>query len=185
MRVEDDGNEYWIAVTQMPAQKGDVFYYTKSLEMKNFPSPTLNRTFDRILFVEDISKSLAKEDVKLQSGANPHAQVMSGKRDVKVDHLKDGQTVAQIYEGKDSFSGKEVKIRGVVTKYNPGILDKNWVHIQDGTGSGQDFDLIVTTKDETSEGKTVVVTGTVALNKDYGNGYAYNVLVENASIKEE
>jgi hypothetical protein len=183
MRVEEDDKEYWIAVPQIPVNVGDVFYYTKALEMNNFSSSSLNRTFDKILFVEDISKTPVPAN-PMSGAANPHAQVMSGKRDIKVEHLQDGKTVEQIYSQKEALSGKEVKLRGMVTKYNSGIMDRNWIHIQDGTGSDY-YDLIVTSTDETEEGKTVVVTGTVTLNRDFGNGYAYEVLVENASVKNE
>jgi hypothetical protein len=183
MRVEEGKEEYWIAVPQIPASKGEIFYYSKALEMKDFQSPSLNRKFDRILFVEDLSKTSADEN-PFSGTMNPHAQVMSGKRDIKVESLKGGKTVQQIYSEKGSLSGKEIKIRGVVTKYNSGIMDRNWIHLQDGTGTKY-YDLIVTSTDETEEGKTVVVTGTVTLNRDFGNGYAYDVLIENASIKTE
>lgn len=184
MKVDENGDEYWIAVPQQPAKEGDVFYYSKSLEMQNFSSSTLNRKFDRILFVEDISKS-STPSVPGMGGANPHGQIMSGKQNIKVEPIADGHTVEKVYKDKEVLSGKEIKIRGIVTKYNPGILDRNWIHIQDGSGFGENFDLIVTSTDETEEGKTVVIKGIVALNKDFGNGYAYAVLIENASIKTE
>jgi hypothetical protein len=182
MRVEEGNREYWIAVPQITVNKGDVFYYSKALEMNNFNSASLNRTFDKILFVEDISKTPAAAASPMSGMNNPHAQVMGGKKDIKVEPLSGGKTVEQIYSEKESLSGKEVKLRGVVTKYNEGILDRNWIHIQDGTGTTH-YDLIVTSTDETEEGKTVVVTGTVALNRDFGNGYAYEVLVENAKVE--
>jgi hypothetical protein len=183
MRVKEGKQEYWIAVPQIPVNEGDIFYYTKALVMNDFPSSTLNRTFDRILFVEDISKTPASED-PFAGGMNPHAQVRTGKRDIKIDHLKDGQTVEQIYENRDALSGKEIRLKGVVTKYNSGIMNRNWIHLQDGTGS-QHYDLLVTSNDETEEGKTVVVSGIVTLNRDFGNGYAYEVLIENASVKNQ
>lgn len=184
MLVEENGDEYWIAVPQMSVKEGDVYYFSKSLEMQNFSSSSLNRTFERILFVEDI-RGTEQNTGGMTDAMNPHSQVMSGKKDIKVDHLKDGQTVEEIYKNKQQYSGKDIKVKGVITKYNPGILDRNWIHIQDGTGHEKDFDLIVTSLDEVEEGATVVVSGKVVLNKDFGNGYAYEVLVENASVKSE
>jgi len=184
MRVDEDGTEYWIAAPQMTVNEGDIFYYSKSLEMQNFSSSTLNRTFDKILFVEDISKTPGN-DIGGTKGMNPHSQVMSGKQNIAIEHLKDGQTVESIYKDKESFSGKPVKVRGVVTKYNPGIMDRNWIHIQDGTGFNQYYDLIVTSTDSVEEGKTIVVEGIVNLNRDFGNGYAYEVLIEDAAIKRD
>jgi hypothetical protein len=183
MRVEEGKSDYWIAVPQIPASKGDVFYYTKALEMNNFTSSSLDRTFEKILFVEDLSKSPSNEN-PLSGAMNPHAQISTGKKNIKVDHLSDGQTIEQIYENRAALSGKQIKLKGVVTKYNSGIMDRNWIHIQDGTGSDF-YDLLVTSTDETEEGKTVVITGTVTLNRDFGNGYAYELIIENASVKAE
>jgi hypothetical protein len=118
-------------------------------------------------------------------GANPHSQVLSGKQNVKVDPLSDGQTIEKIFQEKEALSGKAINVRGIVTKFNPGILDRNWIHIQDGTAFNDKYDLTVTSDEEVVEGKTVVVSGTVALNKDFGNGYSYDVLIENATIKAE
>jgi len=104
---------------------------------------------------------------------------------VKIEHLKDGKTVAQIYNEMDKLNGKTIKIRGEVVKYNPEIMDRNWIHIQDGTGSGSTFDLIVTSKDQTQVGQIIVVEGKVATNKDFGAGYTYKVMLEDAKIKPE
>jgi hypothetical protein len=96
-----------------------------------------------------------------------------------------GRLLKPSIKTKTLFQEKRYTIRGVVTKYNPGILDRNWIHIQDGTGFDQYYDLIVTSTDEAAEGSMVIVKGSVTLNKDFGNGYAYDVLVENASVKTE
>lgn len=183
LQVSDkDGNKYWLAVTKIDAAKGDVLYYTKSMEMKNFHSNTLNRDFESVMFVDDIRKTPHNMDEK----SSPHSQVTSvPKSDVKVEPLKDGKTIAQIYAGKESLNGKTVKVRGVVAKYNPEIMQRNWIHIQDGTGDASGYDLMVTSNDAAAVGETVVVEGTVILNKDFGAGYSYSVMIENAKVKVE
>ncbi|HSD64123.1 MAG TPA: hypothetical protein VLB50_10005, partial [Ignavibacteriaceae bacterium] len=69
--ASENSNEYWIAVPKMDAQKGEVLYFSQSMEMKDFKSETLNRTFDSILFVQDISRSPSN-----QKGMS-HPQVFS------------------------------------------------------------------------------------------------------------
>jgi len=191
LQVSDkDNNKFWIAVTRMDAAKGDILYFTKSMEMKNFHSKTLNRDFESVLFVEDAVKTPHNMNAPPSTARidpqTAHSQVMSTpKADVKIEHLKDGKTVAQIYNEMDKLNGKTIKIRGEVVKYNPEIMDRNWIHIQDGTGSGSTFDLIVTSKDQTQVGQIIVVEGKVATNKDFGAGYTYKVMLEDAKIKPE
>lgn len=70
-------------------------------------------------------------------------------------------------------------------KFNPGIMGTNWIHIQDGTSSQGDYDLLITSDTEVQLGKVITAEGNVATNKDFGSGYAYKVLIENAKIKIE
>jgi hypothetical protein len=115
-----------------------------------------------------------------------HSQVMSTPQiDVKIEHIKDGKTVEQIYNDMDKLNGKIIRIRGKVVKYNPEIMGRNWIHIQDGTASGSSYDLMVTSKDQTSVGQIITIEGKVATNKDFGAGYTYKVMVEDASVKVE
>jgi hypothetical protein len=175
INASENGNEYWIAVPKMQAQKGDVLYFSKSMEMKNFKSEALNKTFDSILFVDDISRTP-------KQGGSPHPQVPQLKANVKVEPLKDGKTVEQIYNQKIELNGQTVRIRGEVVKYNPHIMGRNWIHIQDGTGSTNDFDLMITSPDSVKMGDIVVIEGTVEINQDFGAGYSYPVMLSNGKI---
>ena len=184
LEVSENGNQYWIAVPQIKANKGETLYYSKSMEMKNFKSPTLNRTFASILFVEDISATPPAAESKVtQSLASAHQGVTTeGKEDIKIEPLKGGETIAEIYSDKDKLDGKIVKIKGKVIKYNPSIMDRNWIHIQDGTQSNGNYDLLVTSKDAAQVGQVITVEGKVAVNKDFGAGYSYKVMLENAKV---
>ena len=80
-----------------------------------------------------------------------------------------------------------MKLRGKVTKVSENILGHNWVHLGDGSGSadaGTD-DLTVTTQEVVSKGDVVVFEGVVATDKDFGAGYSFPVLMEDASITTE
>ncbi|MHB8835494.1 MAG: hypothetical protein ACYC9Y_07285 [Candidatus Methylomirabilia bacterium] len=96
--------------------------------------------------------------------------------------MKTGKTVAEIYAGKDSLAGTVVNVRGKVVKFSSQIMGKNWAHVQDGTGSAGTNDLTVTTQDAAKVGDTVLVSGTITLNKDFGAGYFYALIIEEAKL---
>jgi hypothetical protein len=96
-----------------------------------------------------------------------------------------GKTVEEIYSEKSKLSGKEVRVRGKVVKYNAMILGKNWIHLRDGTGKEGSNDLLVTSSSMAKVGDTIVATGVVSVNKDFGASYKYPVMLEDARIAAE
>lgn len=97
-----------------------------------------------------------------------------------------GKTVAEVFAEKDALAGQPVTFRGKVVKTNPDIMGKNWLHVRDGSGAEGTNDLTVTTAGTAPNvGDTVVVKGTVALNKDFGMGYQYDIIVEDAEVTVE
>jgi hypothetical protein len=180
MKVKENDKEYWIAVSQMEVENGDILYFTKSMEMQNFRSEALDKNFESILFVDDISGTPHSKDEKIS-----HPNVESTKENVNIEPLKDGYTIARIFTEKESLAGEKIKVKGKVVKYNEGIMDRNWIHIQDGTGEQGEHDLVVTTKDNVQIGQTIIAEGTLAVNKDFGSGYRYPVILENTEIKSE
>jgi hypothetical protein len=127
-------------------------------------------------------------DLPLPSG-HPDIESMGEEpvADTKVAELEPGQNIAWAYANKDTLAGQSVSLRGTVVKYNDGILGWNFIHIQDGSGDAANGsnDLTVTSNDTTAVGETVVITGTIVLNKDFGAGYSFPVLIEDASIMKE
>jgi hypothetical protein len=95
------------------------------------------------------------------------------------------RTVAEIITRSAELRDKPVVVRGKVVKYNPEIMGKNWIHLRDGSGSAAEGtnDILVTTANQTKVGDTVTVKGTVRTDKDFGSGYAYNVLIEDATLQ--
>jgi len=186
LRVEENDKEYWMAVPQMPVENDEIVYYSKSMEMKNFHSETLKKDFPSILFVQDISKKIASPNAGNPMGENPHVKgITLEKEEVSIQPAANGKTVAQILGQRETLDGKSVIVKGKVTKYNGGILDRNWIHIQDGTNANGEFDLLVTSKDVAQVGTIITAKGKVALNKDFGAGYSYKILVEDAKITTE
>ncbi|MDD3789785.1 MAG: hypothetical protein PHO94_13990, partial [Petrimonas sp.] len=52
--------------------------------------------------------------------------------------------VADLYEQKNQLAGKTVTVEGNVVKVSEAIMGKNWIHIQDGSGSEGTNDIIFT-----------------------------------------
>ena len=201
--VDTGTNQLWAAANQFVVKKGDAVTVPTAMPMKDFHSQSLNRDFKLIYFADSIAvNGGAAEAAKLPAGhpaigteaagAMPagHPAVGGKPAAVKLDFTgikpaKDGLTVAQIYAGSAKLAGTAVTVRGKVVKYNANILGKNWVHIQDGTGAAGSNDLLLTTTDAAKVGDTVLATGKVAINQDFGSGYKYRVLVETAKVTVE
>lgn len=176
LRVKETGKEFWMAVPKAEFSAGEILLYESSMEMKNFESKELNRTFESILFVDKVNKELGAGALN-----QPQKPVLT-KENISIAPAAGGISIAQLYSKADSYSGRIVKIKGKVTKFNSGIMKKNWVHIQDGTSAGENFDLTITTNDFVQTGETVTFEGKIILNKDFGYGYSYKVLMEDAKV---
>lgn len=121
---------------------------------------------------------------------NPHGaipQTGAGGVDLTgIARAEGGKTVAEIFEQKDALAGKEVVLRAKVVKVNLGIMGRNWFHLRDGTKTSTGIDdLTVTSSGVAEVGATVVARGRVTLNKDFGFGYRYEVLIEDTTIQPE
>ena len=185
--VKENDLDQWLAVPKTTANKDDILYYDGGMLMENFHSKELNRDFDKVLFLEGVRKTLKNEDAvatNVQGTKTTQSRIPEiVKKDIKVTPISDGITIAELYENKTEYAGKTVKITGKVTKFNQAIMDKNWVHIQDGSDFSGNFDLTVTTKAFVKIGDNVVFEGKIALDKDFGYGYSYKILMEDAVLK--
>jgi hypothetical protein len=115
--------------------------------------------------------------------ANPHQSpgpAQPARVNVKITPCEDCIKITDLLENKKSYNGKVIKVTGQVVKYNPGIMGKNWVHIQDGTDYEGIYDLTVTTQQPAKVGDIMTFEGTISLDKDFGYGYFYPVIMEDA-----
>lgn len=92
------------------------------------------------------------------------------------------KTIAALNQNKANLAGKTISAQGKVVKVNNGIMGRNFVHVQDGTGGANSNNLIVTSKQTANVGDQVTISGVVVLNRDFGSGYSYPLLIEEASI---
>lgn len=173
--------EKWAAVREAQLEKGADVTIAVDMVAENFESKTLGKKFDKIIFGT------------ISGGAQPAMASMMPPRaaatetaGIHVEKAKGGKTVAEVWAGKAALQDKPVVVRGKVVKFLPEIMGKNWLHLRDGSGSQAkgDNDLTVTTKEPANVGDVVTVTGTLRVDKDFGAGYRYGVIVEDAKLQK-
>jgi hypothetical protein len=177
----ENGQKQWLALPRIEASAGEVYYYQEGILMKDFKSTELDRTFASVLFLQSVQNAKTIEPNSDDEAQNPLApDTPIG----PVTPAKGGITIAELMANKASYRDKKVVIRGKVVKYNPGIMGKNWLHLQDGTEHEGDNDLTVTTDMTVKVGEIVTVEGIITLDKDFGAGYFYKLILEQAKIVE-
>ena len=178
--VTEAEKEYWIAVPKMEATVGKTYTYQGGMEMKKFESKDLKRTFDSVLFVEGIIDPNATAVAEPTS--TPVKVVSSKELSKGITLAKGGISVFDLYSTRDKLAGKTVILTGKVIKFMPEIMNKNWVHLQDGSNFNGFNDITITTLEKVKVDDIVTLKGKVVLNKDLGSGYKYDVLVEDAVL---
>ena len=119
-----------------------------------------------------------KTPMNQNAATDKQSTVVVTKMNVKISPCNSCTTISKLLSDKQSLSGKVIRVKGIVTKYNPQILGKNWVHIQDGSEFQGGFDLTITTDKIVSLGDTITIEGKMILDKDFGSGYFYPVLMQ-------
>jgi hypothetical protein len=192
--VDDGVEERWAAAPKFGVKVGDSVVVPPSSAMYGFYSKTLNRKFDLVMFAAWITKEgETPQDSGLPEGHMPiSAEEAKISKPLEIDFSgiqkpEGGKTVAEIYAERKTLADKEVLVRGKVVKFSSAVMGRNWFHLQDGTGEKGSNDLTITTNvDETSSvGDTVLIRGRVLLDKDFGSGYRYDLLIVDGKIKVE
>ena len=184
------GDKKWAAVTKAKVKKGSKATVTGAMEMKDFESPSLKRKFASIAFgtLADSAPAghvgAAKGDPMAGMPAHGSRAEVKGPIKVAKPAGPDARTIGEVYAQKKALKGKEVVVAGKVVKYNAGILDRNWAHLRDGSGSAKDGsdDITVLLKDEAALGQVITVRGKVMLDKDLGGMYKFPVALEDAVL---
>jgi hypothetical protein len=191
MNVTEGGKNFWIAAAKQDIEIGGTYFYRGGLLKTNFESKEHNRMFDTIYLVTNIVKqnhgnntgNLQADfsDVKENTTVNSTSQKQTIETHTNeiVPH-KGSIKIAELVANPKGYNGKTVQITGKVIKVNPNIMERNWLHIQDG--SKNDFDMVVTTNTFVPEGKTITVKAKVSLDRDFGAGYRYDLILEDGQI---
>ncbi len=184
VRIDTGTEKIWAAGPVVAVKAGDRVSFGAGMPNKNFYSPTLKKNFDELYFADAI----------LPAGGSPvmpmgHAAMMAGAGKATntvvepIQKAEGGKTVAEIWSGKATLSGKQVTVRAKVVKVAPNIMGKTFLHLRDGTGTEGSNDLTVTTTNEVVRvGMVVLASGTVVTDKDFGSGYKYAVILEEATV---
>lgn len=193
MLVDRGKQKTWVAAPQMQVKVGQKVELTPGMEMAAFTSKTLKRTFDSIIFSGGPAQAAAADQdmmKKAHGSAGVKAETVAAATPaatpVKVEKAKgsNAYTVAEIHEKSGALNKKKVAVRGKVVKVSTGIMGKNWLHLQDGTGSPAkgSNDLVVTSSETATVGDVITATGVVAKDRDFGAGYKYAVVMEEAKL---
>jgi DNA/RNA endonuclease YhcR with UshA esterase domain len=211
VRLDDGaGNQAWAAVPQTELEIGEEITLKDGFVMTNFTSKTLNRTFESIIFAAGLVRGSENEtartsedsdgssSVAAQSEGGPHgltspssggsssARVSFSGVKVEKSSAQNAYTVGELFAEAASLNNRKVTVKGQVVKISPNIMGKNWIHIQDGTGdpTKNTHDLVVTSSAVVEKGAIVSLEGVLAADKDFGFGYKYDVLIEDAVVVE-
>jgi hypothetical protein len=197
VKVDTGDQEIWAAAGQFQVGVGDRVTFPLETPMRGFHSSTLDRDFELIYFASFIVPEGETP------AANPQAAMELPPGHPSLDAFAVDQTkavtaglitqpagamsIADVWGGRTELAGNPVTVTGRVVKYNAAILGRNWFHIQDGSGELAEGtnDLTVTTTTGLAVGDTVTVTGTVAIDRDFGAGYKYTVMLEDATVVKE
>ena len=186
-----DGEKKWYAVPAGVVKVGEQVEVMQGMDMGKFTSKALNRTFDSINFSggivipEDDEAIIRKahEGIVTDTAAKSESETP-----IKVEKAggPNAFTVAEIYRDKQALAGKQIVVRGKVVKVSAGVMGKNWIHLRDGSGDAAKgtHNLIVTSQDLPKTGDVVTMSGDFFQDKDFGSGYKYDVIIENATIKQ-
>ncbi len=183
IKALEGSNSIWMAIPKREVEVGNTYYYDQAMEMKNFNSKDLDRTFESVYFLNGISESPSppSQMAKMSpSDENHKKKEPVQKQELNIEKEEGVTAVGSLFDNKADYKNKKVKVKGIVTKFNADIMSKNWVHIQDGSGGANSFDLTITTQDVVKVGAIASFEGIVAIDKDFGAGYKYDVILEEA-----
>jgi len=201
LKIDENGTQVWVAIANAPVAVGDKIGYDKKTMMTDFQSKTLNQTFKEIFFASDIylpQKVQKPKSMKAMLGLStakkdPHAGLGRGISPVKEELTaakafvkKDAYTVEEIHMWRKELKDQSISIKGSVFKVSRNIMKLDWVHIGDGTGNEKKLtdDLVFTATNTTlKQGDKVIAKGKIIVDKDFGYGYFYKVIIQDASFQ--
>ena len=214
VNVETENGSVWAAIPETKVEVGQEVDLAGGMEMANFESKTLGRTFESLIFSSGINPQPGSSPLPVEVGSAPtatggdsFAEAMQGEasgaavqpssggsqaamaqsEEVVVEKAEgeNGYTVGELFEKRSDLDKQKVIVRGKVVKVSMGIMGKNWLHLQDGTGdaAAKTHDLVVTTAGQAEKGAVVIIEGTLAADRDFGSGYRYDAMIEEAEVK--
>lgn len=190
--VNEEGEKTWIAIPKKEVEVGGTYYYRGGLKKTNFKSVEYDRVFETLYLVSDVSKEPTMGGAGgmgggggTAMGGNPHGNQnvdVVVEQKTKLDPPPGGISIAELFANRKKYDGQTVRVIGRCVKLNNMIMNRNWIHLQDGSMKDKGTDLTVTTTENIPLGAVVSVEGKITLNKDFGAGYKYEIIMEEAKL---
>ena len=177
--VKERGPAYWIAVSSTEITPGESITYEGGMLMEDFYSEELNRTFEMVLFLDALEGGQPPA-MDMTPGTSHGSALKASKLETSVEAEEGTVSIAELYANPGSFDGKRIRVKGEVVKFNAAIMERNWIHIQDGSEFDGKYDLTITSQESFEVGQVLTLEGVLAINKDFGYGYSYEILIEEA-----
>ncbi len=187
LNVNEGDKQFWIATGKMEAKVGETYFYKGGLLKTNFESKAYNRVFETVYLVTNLvaekhGNTAAKVTIDEYSEVKqktPTKVAIETHTDKEIQH-KGSIKISELIANQKKYEGKTIQLTGVCTKINAGIMDRNWIHLKDG--SKDDFDLVITSDLFVPEGSSITIKALVTLDKDFGAGYRYDLILENGVL---
>ena len=186
IRVKEDSENYWVASSPGNFVTGKEYVFNEAVVKYDFKSPSLDRVFDSIYLVTKIVPLARKDELK-RLRFNPHAK--SGDENEETSQKQNSEiqiqqlTLTELLNDPQRFEGELIEISGLCTKVNTNIMDRNWIHLKADEDAAEE--LVATSKEAPAVGETIVLHAIVRLNKDFGAGYVYPILLEEAIMVQQ
>jgi hypothetical protein len=208
MLIDSGAGKTWVAIPATTVEQGATVTYYTGMIMENFTSKTLDQTFDAVVFspgltdetVQPAGQAAADDSFSAAIKAEKSAVIpdaamalsagsagaIAPLEEISIEKAtaENGYSVEEIFTKAKELAGKKVQVHGKVVKFSPMIMGKNWIHLQDGTGDPMQnsHDLVVTTGETVAVDSIITIEGILAAEKDFGAGYKYAAIVEDAAV---
>ena len=185
IHVTEGAEQFWVATAKKEIGVGDTYFFRGGLLKTNFESKEYNRMFKKIYLVSQFvpanhggnSGALSGNKIKLPEDSSPDKE---DAKTVKKIEKAGSMKIAELVEDPQKYEGQTVQLSGECVKINPKIMGRNWIHLKDG--SKDDFDLVITSDIFVPEGTVITIKAKVTLNKDFGAGYQYDLILEDGIL---
>lgn len=176
MEVEEGEETFWVAAGKQEVEVGEEYFFKEGLLKTNFHSKEYDRIFDKVYLVSRL--------IPLTSNSVPETQTRSvrvqSSSEKKNKVHAESVSIKDIVENPEKYKDQSVIVSGECTKINANIMSRNWIHLKDGTKD--DFDFVLTSDLAVPEGHFVSMRGVIRVDKDFGAGYRYAIIMEEAEM---
>jgi hypothetical protein len=192
LKLDEQGKENWLATLKLKVSPGDEVEYRGGDIMEDFYSKALDKTFESIRFVTQIrviysgnastDQAMPSDEYHQNIAKEKPAPSIPERGDIT--RVEGSKTIEEIFAAGDQLSGKKVVLNAAVVKVSKNILGKNWITLQDGTGTTPNDRIVATTLQTIKIGETFTIEGIIRTDVNLGAGYIYRALLDDAKFTQ-